>query len=135
MNIQEIKTLTAPHTSDCCDEILVDGIMIWYNKEGIFHRVNGPARIFPSGKEEWYLQGKRHNLNGPAIIYPDRRERWHNDGTFNPNGKYEYTIQPYLLGRKRLGLLTTTEAIREDNVYKFVAVSPGRVLRTILLFL
>lgn len=42
----------------------------WW-KDGLAHRVNGPAARWPNGDQEWYKNGKRHNTNGPAVIYSD----------------------------------------------------------------
>lgn len=30
-----------------------DGVIEWRDEEGELHRVAGPARVFPSGREEW----------------------------------------------------------------------------------
>ena len=36
-----------------------DGYKAWYHPlTREWHRTNGPARIFPDGREEWYLDGK-----------------------------------------------------------------------------
>lgn len=32
-----------------------------------FHREDGPALIYTSGRRSWFIEGKRHRLGGPAI--------------------------------------------------------------------
>ena len=36
-----------------------------------FHRIDGPAIIFPDGTEHWFFHGELHRDGGPAIWYPD----------------------------------------------------------------
>ena len=76
------------------------GTKRWQNKEGKYHRINGPAikwrsgtnfwyqngllhRIvnpaieWSNGRREWYQKGKRHRIDGPAIDYGDGRILWY----------------------------------------------------------
>lgn len=39
-----------------------------YIKDCRLHREDGPARIWPNGREEWYVHGMRHREGGPAYI-------------------------------------------------------------------
>jgi len=57
-----------------------DGEKIWYNSEGKFHRLDGPARIFPNGRKEYWVDGKMHRDDGPAIIYADGSEFYCKNG-------------------------------------------------------
>jgi hypothetical protein len=34
--------------------IEIDGTIEWRDGDGKLHRVGGPARVFPSGREEWF---------------------------------------------------------------------------------
>ncbi len=34
-------------------------IICWYDKIGRQHRLDGPAREFPSGRKEWWIYGKQ----------------------------------------------------------------------------
>jgi hypothetical protein len=58
----------------------IDGSIEWRDEEGELHRVGGPARIFPSGREEWFRHGRLHHTDGPAAIYPDGRRIWFIEG-------------------------------------------------------
>jgi hypothetical protein len=55
-------------------------VIEWRDAEGRLHRDDGPARMFPSGREKWYRHGLRHPDGGPAAIYPDGRRKWFVDG-------------------------------------------------------
>ena len=68
----------------------LDGRLTWVDKKGNYHRLNGPAIVYPevnevkrgislhaNGKEEWYWHGFHHRLNGPAVIYRDGDVSWY----------------------------------------------------------
>jgi hypothetical protein len=46
------------------------------NKDGKYHRTDGPAIIWENGLQEWYNNGVLHREDGPAVIYPDRYQGW-----------------------------------------------------------
>jgi hypothetical protein len=52
-------------------------------KNGILHRVDGPAIISRDGLKVWYLDGKLHNINGPAIETDDGYQKWYQNGQLN----------------------------------------------------
>lgn len=62
-------------------EVTEDGIICYRNAQNQFHRVYGPAIIWPDGDERWCQNGKSHRLDGPAVIFPRGRKCWYIDGT------------------------------------------------------
>ena len=46
----------------------------------LFHKDNGPARIFPSGEKQWWIDGYLHRLDGPAVDAPPNYKEWHIKG-------------------------------------------------------
>ena len=50
------------------------------NSSGQLHREDGPAVIYPDGRQEWYRNGHLHRDNGPAAIYPDGTQYWYRNG-------------------------------------------------------
>lgn len=54
------------------------GIRCWTNASG-FHRTDGPAILYPDGREEWYRDGTRHREGGPAIC-GGAVSAWYQDG-------------------------------------------------------
>jgi hypothetical protein len=54
--------------------VLPDGSIEWRNKEGKYHREDGPAREWPAqGAKAWYRNGKLHRDDGPAMAPGGRR--------------------------------------------------------------
>ena len=65
--------------------IRTDGSKEWITTDGVRHRFDGPAFIYPNGFEVWHNEcGQIHRDDGPAIIYS------------NPN------IASWYLGGKRI---------------------------------
>ena len=56
------------------------GIKRWKNSNGQYHRIGGPAIVWPDGYKAWLINGKRHRLNGPAIMYADGTYYWYAKG-------------------------------------------------------
>ena len=57
------------------------GHSVWEDKEGNFHRLNGPAVIFVNGDTFWLRHGQLHREHGPARIWPAAHiEHWYKDG-------------------------------------------------------
>ena len=55
---------------------------IAYYLNGKFHREDGPAIEFASGRKDWYLNGKRHRTDGPAVAYANGDKWWYLNGNF-----------------------------------------------------
>ncbi len=47
--------------------VTASGNKHWSNKEGHWHRKDGPAIEWTTGQKEWKQNGKQHRLDGPAI--------------------------------------------------------------------
>lgn len=60
-------------------EVYPDGTVVWFD-HGLWHRKDGPARIFLNGTKIWYCHGSRHRIDGPAIIDNAGNKRWFVDG-------------------------------------------------------
>ena len=52
------------------------GNKYWRNDKGLYHRIDGPAREWPSGRKEWYSNSKSHRMDGPAREYADGTKQW-----------------------------------------------------------
>lgn len=46
---------------------VLNGIKYYSNNQDLLHREDGPAIIWPSGRKDWFVNGKRHREDGPAI--------------------------------------------------------------------
>ena len=67
------------HRGDGPAIIYPDGRQYWYWNDK-FHRDDGPAVIYPDGRQYWYWNDKFHRDDGPAIIYPDGEQHWYRAG-------------------------------------------------------
>jgi hypothetical protein len=58
--------------------------MLEYRDEfGRLHRIDGPARSWSEGSEEWYEHGKLHRCGGPAYMDANGRKVWMQNGLFH----------------------------------------------------
>jgi hypothetical protein len=48
-----------------------NGYIYYLNTKYQNHRTEGPARIWPDGTQEYWVNGKLHRIDGPAVIGPD----------------------------------------------------------------
>lgn len=56
-----------------------DVALVWL-RDGLFHRVRGPAIEYPTGEKFWYLHGKQHRENGPAAEFSTGEKHWYLHG-------------------------------------------------------
>lgn len=63
-----------------------DGQVVYSNEYDAIHREDGPAIIFPNGREEWWINGNRHRKDGPAVIDSKGNAQYWLDGK-----EYSYT--------------------------------------------
>lgn len=64
----------------------VDGVLEWRDEEGRLDRSDGPARVFPSGREEWFRHGRLHREGGPAVIHANGSVKYYRDGVRHREG-------------------------------------------------
>jgi len=71
-------------------ELTIDqyGTKVWKLPNGIWHREDGPAVVYPNGFKCWYINGLRHREDGSAIEYGNGIKKWYLSGI-------EYTEQEY----------------------------------------
>ena len=48
----------------------------WYNKDGQYHREDGPAVEWADGDKFWCINGQFHREDGPAIEYASGTKQW-----------------------------------------------------------
>lgn len=61
-----------------CRKVYPSGAEKWY-KNGRLHREDGPA-ITDSNRSEWYKDGRLHREDGPAIIFINGTKKWYREG-------------------------------------------------------
>lgn len=65
-------------------QVTSDGNTFWCSDPEfkILHRETGPAIESTDGYKAYYQNGKRHRLDGPARIWPDGEEQYCIDGVY-----------------------------------------------------
>lgn len=83
-------------------QIIRDGeIQIWF-KEGKKHRVGGPACIekphsFYIGNEQWWFEDKKHREDGPAVIFDNGDKEYWIHGTEYTEEEFHHEIAKRIL--------------------------------------
>jgi hypothetical protein len=54
----------------------------WRNKDGEFHRLDGPAIEWPNGDKQWWKKRNLHRSDGPAIEEGGYKAWWKNGVKF-----------------------------------------------------
>ena len=49
---------------------------IFYYKNGLPHREDGPAIIYENGNQDWWLNGLQHRESGPSDEYTNGDKFW-----------------------------------------------------------
>lgn len=53
-----------------------DGMIVYTNSAGHYHRTDGPAITNSRGDQTWYWQGAKHRADGPAVECTDGTREW-----------------------------------------------------------
>jgi len=61
-------------------KIEYDDVVKYYNKNGKFHREDGPAVEYSNGYKAWYQDDKLHREDGPAIEHANGDKSWYING-------------------------------------------------------
>jgi hypothetical protein len=63
-----------------CATTRFDAPFVYWDENSYLHRDNGPARLWPDGNEEWWLNGQQHREDGPAVVWTDGYKAWFLNG-------------------------------------------------------
>ena len=74
-----VHSNSIPHDGQC---VVVGENAVYFmkNKNGMYHRDNGPAVIYATGVKVWYKHGNGHRIDGPAIESPQYKNLWYING-------------------------------------------------------
>ena len=50
---------------------------VFYSHNSLYHRGDGPAKVWSGGTKEWYWHGMRHREDGPAIEWANGTKYWY----------------------------------------------------------
>ena len=71
-------------------EISGNGNKYWKNKQGKYHRLDGPAVERADGSKDWWVDGKRHRTDGPAVERINGSKEWYIDGIELTEEEFKY---------------------------------------------
>lgn len=66
-----------------------DGSIKWY-KNGLYHRVDGPALEYSNGDKYWFVEGELHREDGPAIEEYDLPKGYFLNGIQYSESEYHF---------------------------------------------
>jgi hypothetical protein len=73
-----------------------DGSKEWH-ANGVRHRLDGPAVVWPTGTKSWYVNGQLHRLDGPAFEWSDGVNSWYIDGKRYSEQEFPKAVVMFLL--------------------------------------
>jgi hypothetical protein len=83
-------------------EVDENGNKEWRNKEGLFHRENGPAIEYENGNKFWYKEGKLHREGGPACEYSNGDKEYFLNGIkVGPAVEYDNEKEVYYINKEK----------------------------------
>jgi len=93
------------------------GEICYYNSEGQYHRIDGPAVEWPDGNngftvgigESWYINGKHHRLDGPAVRWSNRDNFWYIYGQIYLKVEHNRLVLFSILEPQRIELCPTKD--------------------------
>lgn len=98
------------------------GDIIWKNKKGLLHRIDGPAIEGSDGNKYWYRNGKLHRLDGPAIDYNKNKncsykicDSWYKNGKLHRIGGKADGFNWYKNGKKYRNKDTYFNSLSEEE--------------------
>ena len=71
-----------------------NGDQLW-KRDGLLHREDGPAAIYPNGRWAWMRNGVLHRVDGPAECYSDGSLHWYINGQKLPSKKVEQWMRDH----------------------------------------
>lgn len=103
--------------------------------EGLLHRIDGPAVIWPDGETEYWVMGQLSRLDGPAIEYVNGSKEWRVEGCLHredgpaierANGSKEFYLDGEVLSEQAYwDRIADLHAEREIERLAKVPVSSG----------
>jgi hypothetical protein len=96
-----------------------DRFSVWRNKNGSYHRIDGPAFI-NTRSIAWFINGKLHRIGGPAVICSDGCNHWFQNGKLHrvdgPAIEYkDGDIHWYLAGKEFKNKEAFFEALTDEE--------------------
>ena len=69
------------------------GTRRYYNSNGEFHRIDGPAVEYSDGDNYWYQNGQKHRTDGPAIERTNGYKAWYINGRMMSEDEFNQEVK------------------------------------------
>ena len=69
------------------------GTRRYYNSNGEFHRIDGPAVEWTNGNKLWCQNGLKHRTDGPAIELTDGTKEWYINGVRLSEAEFNQAVE------------------------------------------
>ena len=76
-----------------------NGTIRWYDEDGKYHRLEGPAVEYVDGAKTWHKNGRLHRLEGPAIEYANGDKSWYIEDVKYTESEFNAKINPTCEGK------------------------------------
>ncbi len=75
-------------------KVYLDGVFKWFNLNGQYHHLDGPACEYSNGTKIWYQNGQLHRLDGPACEYSNGNKSWYIEGKHYAEDDFNAQVNP-----------------------------------------
>ena len=112
------------------EKVVLRNRIEWRNKDGLAHRLDGPAIEWGNGTREWHINGKRHRLDGPAVKYLSGDSFWYQNGRLHrldgPAAEYDNGFLRWCInGNQFLSEEEWFNALIEDDQIAYLFKNKG----------
>mgnify|MGYP000485170802 CR=1 FL=1 len=91
------------------------GTVRWY-KDGVLHRLDGPAKENSDGDKYWYLNDKLHREAGPAVEDASGYKEWWMNGVQYSKEEFNQWLEKYQLNKKLEATLEVKPSIKKAKI-------------------
>jgi len=116
------KRIVTYHNGDVYEKLLTRDLNVFYYKNQLLHREDGPAIEYYNGDKHWYINGWHHRVNGPAILYHDGSKEYYINGQLHREDGPAYInqeIESYWFNGIYIKASSTKEFLRKIKLLAF----------------
>ena len=96
-------------------EVYDSGHRYWHNKEGLYHREDGPAIEDADGSKAWYINGQYHREDGPAIENANGTKAWYLKDINYTEEEFNQIMNPASCNNKEVEIDGKTYILKEKE--------------------
>lgn len=93
----------------------IEGNIFWY-KDGLLHREDGPAIEYKGGSKGWWIEGRLHREDGPAIEYQNGAKQWFLNDIEYTEVDFKYWLEKKHLNENLLSTLEKKPSVKKVKI-------------------